>query len=396
MKQIKKIVLLLVVMLSVVAFYGVNKVAAADPVTGLTQTKASDTSLSVQWQGNLSAKYYGIQISSDPSFATVSKQVYIMGTDYGFYSLPAGSEFYVRVGWGTTSKNCYSNFTQPLQVVTAPSKVLNSSFTGATDNSAHIEWAPVAGATSYIVQHGYDLKYPVQGTAFDIPFAQGSPSYAYVYAVKTSQTGFQAIGNLGGNVDKLTNLSMNISKDNFGIASAFTSINVYNFGANYAGHGLDLEVKSTKGGKSYNGTTTGSQIRMDTLARNYMYKYRVRAYATATDGHKIYGNWSIVRYICCPKSMKYSRSGAGIQMKWSKLKGVSRIVVKTSTKENTGYKTIAKLKGSTKSYTARKCGKKKMKKGKSYYVRVEYQYKSGKKYYTSDVYSTTGKVYLYK
>lgn len=396
MKKIKIVSIAIAMLLSVVAYCGTLRANAQEPVATITQTRATDSSVRISWTGNMS-KYYGVEVSTDPSFATVNKQEYTTLTEMYLSGLPAGSKIYVRVGSGSTYKTCYADFSQPFEVVTAPSKPLSLKFVGATDSTAKLAWDAVAGATSYIVKNG-DLQYAASGTSYDMPFGQGAASYAYVYAVNSSQSGFNAVSDASPLVSNLSNLSMNIDKDNFGISNAYTSINSYYFAANCYGHGYDLEGVSTKGGKKFSGVSTSvrSEIHMTSIARNYMYKYRVRAYVTTTDGQKVYGNWSPYRYICCPKSMKYSRSGAGIQMKWNKLNGVSRIIIKTSTKEKTGYKTVAKLKGTAKGYTAKKCGKKNMKKGKTYYVHVEYQYKSGKKYYTSDVYSRTDSVYLYK
>ncbi|HCT91903.1 MAG TPA: hypothetical protein DF613_11085, partial [Lachnospiraceae bacterium] len=84
-----------------------------------------------------------------------------------------------------------------------------------------------------------------------------------------------------------------------------------------------------------------------------------------------------------PKECKYTPGSRKIKLQWSKLTGVSKIKVQLSTKEKSGYKTVATLKGTKTSYTISKYNKKALSKGKNYYVRVLYYSGSNK----GDVYT---------
>ena len=117
-----------------------------------------------------------------------------------------------------------------------------------------------------------------------------------------------------------------------------------------------------------------------------MYKYRVRAFLTNSAGQKIYGSWSDYKTICNQSTVKYKTSGRKIKLSWGKITGASKIKIQISTKKNSGYKTAKTLSGSKTSYTITKYGKSKLKKGKTYYVRVIPQGKVSGKTISSDVY----------
>lgn len=366
-------------------------VSAATP-TDLRQTGDSKTSVTVEFTGVAGANYYGYQVATDPGFTNVFDSGYMSSTwnSRSFYGLTAGGSYYVRIGWGTDSKNCYANFSAPIEVVTKPANVTNVKFVGANDTQIAITWDMTPGATQYRAEYN-SLSYTSDTTGIWLPYDPNG-SHVQIRAQRISANGYIAEGDYG-DVWKLSALTTKISKDDFGLRNAWTNINSFQIGGNYYGHGIDVAVYDVKTGKKkFSGSSTYGYVGFDKFKRSNMYKYRVRAYIVTTDGEKIPGTWSAYRYLINPKETKYTLGSKKIKLNWSKLTGVSKIKIQVSTKEKSGYKTVATLDGKKTSYTITKYNKKALKKGKKYYVRIIYQAKSGKKNYDSDIYSQTSEI----
>lgn len=389
MKTMKTSVKCLIAFFVMAMAFCVTGITAEAAATNLKQTGDSSTSVSIEWTGIAGVKYYGYQIATDPNFTSIFESgcSYSSTKEY-INNLAAGSTYYVRVGYGTSSKDCYNDLSAPLEVVTTPGSMTTPKFVGADDNFAVIAWDAVPGATGYSVEYN-NVVYDANTNSYALPVADGRSNSAYIRPYRVSSVGYKAVGNQN-NVSNLTKLTTKISKDNFGIKNAYSNINVFYFAAIGNGTGYELEGR-TVSGKKYtfkDDSLYFGDVRISKLKYSKMYKYRVRAYIITTDGQKVYGKWSDYNYICNPKKVKYTTSGKKIKLSWSNLTGVSKVKIQISTKENSGYKTCATLSGKKTSYTISKYGKSSLKKGKKYWVRITYQYKSGKKYYTSDVYSS--------
>ena len=70
------------------------------------------------------------------------------------------------------------------------------------------------------------------------------------------------------------------------------------------------------------------------------------------------------------------------------MKGVTKVKVQIATSENGSYKTCKVLSSKKRAYNITKCGKKRLKRGKKYWVKITYQTKGG----TSDVYGVASGV----
>ena len=154
--------------------------------------------------------------------------------------------------------------------------------------------------------------------------------------------------------------------------------------------GYQYEVKSANGKKTYfRATSTSSYTYVKPFPRGIFVKARVRAYVTV--GNKVYyGAWSPYTYHASSKKVTAKRSSNGkkIYLKWKKVSGASGYQVYVSTKSNGGFKKVKSLSSKKSSYTITKCGKKKLKKGKTYYVQLRYQTKVGKKKVSSKIVSS--------
>ena len=154
--------------------------------------------------------------------------------------------------------------------------------------------------------------------------------------------------------------------------------------------GYQYEVKSANGKKTYfRATSTNSYTYVKPFPRGIFVKARVRAYVTV--GNKVYyGAWSPYTYHASSKKVTAKRSSNGkkISLKWKKVSGACGYQVYVSTKSNGGFKKVKSLSSKKSSYTITKCGKKKLKKGKTYYVQLRYQTKVGKKKVFSKIVSS--------
>ena len=116
-------------------------------------------------------------------------------------------------------------------------------------------------------------------------------------------------------------------------------------------------------------------------------KARARAYIIINN-KKIYGAWSDLNYNASAKKVTLRRRGNKIKVTWKKISGAAGYTVMISTKAKSGFKKVKTLGKKSTSITIKKCGKKKLKKHKRYYIRVKYLTKVGKKKVASGVMGT--------
>lgn len=391
MKKMKNSVKCLVAFFAMATAFCATSVTAKAAVT-LQQVKAGESSVTIQWNQQTGAKWYGYEVATDATFNNIVQSDETSSTNLQLSGLSAGSTYYVRVGYGSDLKNCKNDMSAPLEVVTAPVEPTAVKFVGADDTTATLAYDACAGATGYDIEYNNGIVGTTTDTTYRLPVIDGAGTLVRVYPYRTSSTGFKATGSykLCSDFSKLTTT---ISKDNFGMVDALTNINVFYFAAVGYGNGVDLEAVPVNGkGNVIN--ITGSlnstySLRSDNqVTKGTMYKYRVRAYVTTTDNQKVYGNWSDYRYFINTKDSKYVSSGKKIKLKWGKLKGVSKIKVQIATSENGKYKTCKVLSSKKKTYNITKCGKKPLKRGKKYWVKITYQTKGGE----SDVYGVASGV----
>ena len=318
--------------------------------------------------------------------------------------LNPGSAYYVRVraavfvGYDSNKPVYdYSEWSQPLQVVTRPddSQMGELTLADATNSSLTIAWTPCPGATSYTIcdqSTGAEL-----GTVADTSFVRSGldPKTSYstkIIPVKTSDAGYTAIGSprvLSGYTKP--NKPVTPSTANFGLSNIYYNINVANFSAtdpSGEAKGYEVEVYTTKGNKKVF-TATGNSNRF-TVKRNTTYKYRCRFFTTYGT-EKIYGDWSANRYFVY-QTVSGKKSGSRIKLSWKKVSNAKSYTVYVSTMQKGGYKKVKTLSKKSTSITIRKYGKKKINKKKTYYVKVVANLKDGAKSVKSDTYFV-GKAY---
>lgn len=368
---------------------------------GVHQTAAAKREVKITWEAVPGADTYFWSWSLDGSAWSDSGYDWCKSPEDIIYNLSAGSTYYVRVRAADTSdwaNYVYSEWSRPIQVATAPDAAQMGQLTlaEATASSLTITWAPCPGATSYNVYDGSTNV--LLGTVTNSTFVRNSlaPGNAYsikVVPVRTTDGGFAAYDSycILSNVYTKPNKPVKPSTANFGLSSIYYNINAAYFGAtdpSKSANGYEIEVYTMKGNKKVF-TATRSSNRF-AVKRNTAYKYRCRFYATYGN-EKIYGDWSGYRYFVYQtvSGKKYSNR---IKMSWKKVANAKNYTVSISTKEKGGYKKVKTLSSKSTSLTIRKCGKSKIKKNKTYYVKVVANLKDGKKSVKSDTYYV-GKAY---
>ncbi len=381
----------------VVTFYGSGLVVQADTPTGLRQTTGSKDTVSLEWNNvtdtTMKNICYGYEVATDQTFTNIIDSGTPDIFNYAVIDkLQSGSTYFVRVGYVNYSREWKEegvnrHLSAPIEIVTAPDNFKSYKFVGANDTTATISYEGATGATGYEVTHN-DQTTVTNETTYNVLLVDGALNKAHVVAYRESSNGYKAYNN-AVDIYNLSKLTTTISKDNFGLSAAYTNTNVFYFGAKGYGNGFEIEGRPVKGkGTAISGNgklDNVSSIRIDNLTKATMYCFRARAYVVTTDGQKVYGNWSDYRYFINPNGCKNTSKKGSIHLKWKKLKGVSKIKIQISTSEKGKYKTCKNLSGKSTSYTILKYGKKSLKKGKKYYIKMIYQTKEG----ISDIYTTS-------
>lgn len=390
MKTMKSSMKCLIAVFVMAMAFMVTGITSEAAVSGLKQTYDYTNSVTVGWTASSNYKYYGYQIASDAGFKNIIKQSYTSGSRASFSGLAQGSTYYVRVGCGTTYKNCYANWTGALQVVTTPGALSDVKFVNATDNSATIQYSAPGANIYYIYEGGTNkLVGSTTSTSYTIKMNSSSNNSYKVVAARRSASGYNAEA-----IAKYTTVNLltsKISKSNFGLYGVLSATNKISVVALFSGTGFEAQIVNAGGSKysksttvtksySYNGTSTPYM----SYKQNKYLKYRVRAFVDTDNGRK-YGQWSDYRAFC-EMNVKYTRSSKKINFKWSKINGTGKIRTQVSTKKSSGYKTFKTLSGSTKKVTVNKYGKSSLKKNKSYYFKIVPLVKINGKYVASDYY----------
>lgn len=400
-----KIIVAIVLLTGAVACMPVIAKAAAVP-SGLSQAKADRTGIEFRWNAVEGADAYAVQVSTDGTKWETEKEATV-ATSKVLRGLNAGSTYYVRVASydmnGTPDfqmDDTMSDYSAPLEVVTAPDAVNIGTMTcsNATVNSLTFVWGACPGATSYRV-HDYtsgQLLAVKTDTTFDYTGLISGANYGIkVVPVRVAvTTGFEAaVNSYGLSGVKTVPAAPGMSDFFVNVASSKAKNVSYivNDDSTFA-TGSEVEVYKVKGGarvqtlSAMYGSSTTSETNSMKIKKNEPYKYRMRYYIVA-GANKFYSGWSGYRYFFLHDTSGTKKVGAkstSIVMKWSKVTGASGYTVAVATKRDGKYTKIKNLGKNKKSITITKVGKKKIKKNKTYYIKVTAKVKDGAKTIKND------------
>lgn len=368
---------------------------AAGQVTGVKQTGDSQSSVQISWDSVLDAstKYYITQVSTDGN-SWYNREVSSGTNDY-VSSLAAGQTYYVRVigyndytyegGVPVGEGSATAAASNPVEVVTAPSGSIDATQTASTTTGVTVSSTGLAGANYYRLtyeQSGTKLVLGESATPVVSSSIALTPATSYwmhyVTARKAATTGYIAEGSYDYAYFKT--LMNKIGDNNFGITNIWSNINSYNFGISASGayDGVSFQFATMSGKVKKTQESSGSYVGIGNFINGTFYKYRVRTYVNCGTG-KAYSAWSNYKYIGMSKTFKGTSTKKAIRANWSKVSGATKYVVYVSTKENSGYKKVKTVSAKKRSVSITKVNKKRIKKGKKYYVKVVAQSKVGKK-----------------
>ncbi len=357
--------------------------------TGVAQIGATSTEAGISWNAVEQATEYIVEYSENVSvgWKVAGSTSGLNGTISG---LKSGTSYYVRITSVYTSMlgmDTLGETSTPVEFVTAPEavKVQSVSVTRAEETSLGIQWGASTGAVSYKIYDGSNrLIGSSDTTSFTWNGLKAGESYdLYIQPVRTSAAGYEA----GGTLLKCTGLKTRPlplaapARSQFGYDSSSNISTSVRFVVNGTASGYQVAVYNMKTGKQVFATEadTASFIPVS----NTPYRWRARYY-TLFKGEKIYGAWSEYRCFCNMKITAKWKGKHKIQMSWKKIPKAKSFTVSISKKKNKGYKKVRTLKGSARKITISRYGKKKLKRGNRYYVRMTFRLKDGNKSVTSD------------
>lgn len=341
---------------------------AASKVTGLKQTNASSSSVTFVWSADLSANKYNVAIATSKTGTysskgtTYSTQAYISG-------LNAGSVYYVKVQ-SVSSNGTTGAWSEPLQVVTAPTSIASSTLKqyAATTGAVKLKWGSVKGATGYYIYRGdTKLKAVTTNTAAVTAKAGSWESYK-VYPYKKSNAGYVAKASYSSVLakaapGKMSQVAM-ASKNNllWNVRTNRVMLG-WDLGStqDYTPSGYKVEVYSVDGKTKLKTYTVSSRYTDFTLSavKNKGFQVRVRGYVTI-DGKNYYGIWSdkkvVIPQACVSSTISYPASGS-IKFTWTGVSGAQKYYVyaaknvSSSSVDSSDFKKVATVSSSTRSYT---------------------------------------------
>lgn len=383
--------------------------AAPAKVTGVKQTSADTTSVTVSWGAVLGNNvYYEVSMSNDGSNWNVVSDSYQSSTSYTKYSLTSGTTYYLRVR--AKESDVEGAYSDTIQVTTLPDEITDLKQTAATTSSITVSWGKVAGATSYKVckwVNGTESVIGITtGNTYTITGLNNKVDVAYEIYVKPlrtvgSFTAEQKV-NYSWDVDTLDKYDIKLVPQKISainITSYWTYLESCRFEITTVkfADGHQYEIYNAKTNKKVSsGTMTsggfGNYYKDPSgIKRNNFYKVRVRAYNTVNN-KTYYGAWSDYEYFANgTKSTVKKVKKKKLKIKWNKVKGATGYTVYVSTSKDAGYKKVKTVSSKKNSISLSKIKKKKIKKKKTYYVYVVANKKVGKTTYKSggnDVTST--------
>ena len=384
--------------LVLITAFPVKAASKPSPITGLKQIEGSSTSVEVSWSclGGSDTRYK-VEISEQPStgYIVVDENEYSSPT--WISNLEAGKTYYVRitpfVNDSKTYEKIWGDTSAPVAVVTKPDKApATLTHTKSTTNSITVNWSAVPGADVYEVEYyttstakmqcittgtSVTLKNLTKNASYTIRvtggrrYADGTTTawsdndlYKWGIPVKPSKVSGVDVTHYWQNLSEIC-----VENSRIGCADG------YQYQLYTAYKDKDSKIKTVTTSSAY------TYIKTSALKKHNFYKVKVRAYALNSKNEKMYGSWSSWKYVSPQPDVtkiKNNKSKKGIQINWDKIKGANRYVVYVSNKKDSGYK---KFQTTTKTGTViKKCGKSKLKSGKTYYFYIAPQKKVGNKY----------------
>ena len=264
--------------------------------------------------------------------------------------------------------------------------------TGATKNSITVSWTAASGAAKYRVEFkAYSAPYAeahrvagtVTGTSHTISGLKSGSAYdVRVTPISTSgeEGGYDNFYDAVTLPDKVAGLKEDVWYS--GIKKFYVQWDRLDGVSGY-----QIEIYNGKGKKIKSATLTqyASSYDQSKVSNSQVYKVKLRAF-TNLNGRKYYSKWSEIHCMAQPDIKSLKVKSGKVNLKWSKITGVTGYDIYVSTKKKSGYKKVKSVGKNTTSTTVSKFNKKSFNSKKTYYVYVVAKKKVGKVTHKSQAY----------
>ena len=375
------------------SFSGISQ-AAPQKVENVRQSDSSAKSVEVSWEKILSGvDKYKVYLSEERDFPvnnTITEKTVTNNYDSKwFFGLNPNRTYYVKVA-ALNSSGVEFAVSDVITCVTKPDTVPKTYHTESTVSSVTIAWdAPFSGAEYYKVYYkpvNSSVNPIYAGTTANKSFtvsglADDTQYHMYVYAVRKSASGYEAISD-----DKSSAYNTTIAKANrfsqiklnkweAGTAKAVIT---FKSAASFEQSGIELEIRSLSGKKikTVKANQYASQFTFSSgKIKNKGFKYRLRYYVT-TDTKTCYGPYTKEKVVVAqPKATAKKKSNSSVTLKWNKISGAKSYSVYIWKEDK--FKKAATVKSTS-------CTLKNLKPRTDYYIYVKANgVKSGNKKYSS-------------
>ena len=378
--KMKRLVTALILMTLMVMTLGIT-VMAQGTVTGLSQTKAGENSVTITWNADLTAAGYRIYVSTDNvkfSRYRSAKTDFDVSADAPVAEITGmtqGSSSYVRIApVYQVAEETYTEGTMSasLEVTTLPGQIPEKGLmqTAADKKTVTIAWKAAAGADGYLVYNGDQSKVlaDTKSTSVKLSEATGSSNTYYVYPYCS----------VGGNIFEGTAVTIDNVRTAPGkpvqVASAGVGNLKWNASRNnqvtvfwnrnekdeYECDGFQVEITSLQGKKlaTYNvGKYSLNKSFNLSSVKNKGFCVRVRGYVKLS-GKNYYGAWSSKKVVIPQAAMKIKgKTGSTMSISWTKVAKASKYEIfvcrdyTAASSVQDDFKKVATVGGSKTTYT---------------------------------------------
>ncbi len=398
-KAMKAMIAMVAVVFGMMAFAGTAS-AAGGVVTGVTQTDSSKTSVTLQWDAYIGVDiYYQIELSTDGTAFSPMSTSATSSTSRIISGLTPGASYYAKVcaytDFYSSSKKQLVAESVPIQVYTESDleQVSGITQTDATTNSFTMSWQPVANAVSYTVErYESGVGTAVVGTVLapdtSITISGVGASHAGSYRVTANSKTDNGISQTGASSSWVTMRTAPAKVQQAGMTNYYDNISVAYYGCTRVDNcdGYQLQVQDYKGKTLYTDTSSSASFRISSFWKGKFVRARIRAYINLGTERR-YGAWSAFSYSASSKKVIVKRAAnkKKITVSWKKISGADGYKVSIATSQDGKYKKVKSVGKKVGKCTITKCGKKKLNKRKTYYIKVQYLIKVGGKKISSQV-----------
>ncbi|MBU5429048.1 hypothetical protein KQI22_03065 [Kineothrix sp. MSJ-39] len=362
-KKLRKLWFIAAMVLLITVFLEPANVKAAQPPTDLQQTGASTRSVELGWTAQSGAYGYIIRYAATPNATTFNYERTTKNEIY-IYSLTLGTTYYAQI-CSVDNYQQYSNYktytpaawSKVIEFNTAPDTISTVTQTNATNNSVTVSWAPVTGATHYLIGIGStsnEETAQAYGTTTNCSVTlQTQPNvsfYVFVYPVRKS-AGAEKFVTTSYNYSSRKCKTVPTAPNNVSIKQRSNNSTYFTWNATSTTDntdGYELEIKNAKNKKiAKENVSIYSSYKAIYNKKLFTqpFQYRMRAYVEI-NGQKKYSVWSSMKkYIpgAVPKKIvRASRYATSGKLTWTKVTGATSYTVYWKTSLKGKWKAVAK------------------------------------------------------